>query len=644
MGQITRISAPLNANGNPQVYPLLDSQHPVPENYPDITAFGGTLSMGLGITATLRISGNVGTGNTMDPSSILVTFADSGNENIIDYELVSVVSSGTNGDYTIEINLLPLEIGRNHTLAVTANMSEPVPNTGLGEDTTTIQYEVLGEQGDTTSALELGSTFDITPCNKEMRIGATYDTSSDTWVQTGTVLNIRAYTDNPDLIGLGRKIYTLQRPCKVEDFTVQMPETSVYVMPCAELCVGNGHVLDGRWQYVQEERVEVEGGDCGCDTPSTIASEVVLLEILLNASSPFSIRRYTPYGQIRMVNPSALCVDDCSHVNDGDTVLFNIQDTLIVNNPGANQTLSEGVKWELTHPDGTITSFTPSTGFAQDLTLGKEGEPGSPSMTYNQIGEYKLTATITNDCCSYITDTFYFRVGDGVSYTQGCGELVIKNCSGNNWVVDLFLVDGTQLVYNATNNEYTIPVYNEDNIVTASFTGTIVEEQVTVYQDLNQDGDYLDTGEAVEQPMALRLNAGSSVTLKWPLEGAYVVRLSRYTREEGSDTVITRKFHVVLDICNIEECMRKLINDIRCNKLDNCEDPEFEIRKSMILISMYFELLNRKNEVFKNNDIYTSTSEISAALSDVDQLIKHLNNYCGDCGPAAKSILNCGCN
>ena len=122
-----------------------------------------------------------------------------------------------------------------------------------------------------------------------------------------------------------------------------------------------------------------------------------------------------------------------------------------------------------------------------------------------------------------------------------------------------------------------------------------------------------------------------------PSDGIYFLLIT-YTFE---DEVFTRKY-VIIDFCDLFECIRKLLMEIWCAKdcCDKCDDKEdqkkrYNLNKIMAAYTSLNAIIFKHQVAFMGQSCVTETE--AKQISDAFQLWKTLKSLVLNCGECKKS-------
>lgn len=128
------------------------------------------------------------------------------------------------------------------------------------------------------------------------------------------------------------------------------------------------------------------------------------------------------------------------------------------------------------------------------------------------------------------------------------------------------------------------------------------------------------------------LNFGTSKSFNTTNDGVYIVIV-----KDNTQTIIRE--YIILDYCNILDCISNKIQNILCecgcnNTLINCNESfykqNFELQRIFLL---GYDLMNIVNKEYSINQFYTTLDNIKInSLTSTQDKIDKLNSYCSTCG------------
>jgi len=237
--------------------------------------------------------------------------------------------------------------------------------------------------------------------------------------------------------------------------------------------------------------------------------------------------------------------------------------------------------------------------------------------------------------------TFYVK--PELKVTQDCGKVTISNCGlSGDYYIDLLRPDQEKAtIISGTDGDLQFNQF-QNKVFSTDYDDSVV---------LSPTVDIHPSGEDPPTPtdFTFQIEPSGKLEINIPVEGIYVIEITSVetideTPENTSDdnqvSIVEKEYRVVYDMCNIEQCILDLLNDIRCLKPNECEDYSQELYKMMAIKVQYDQLVSIIEQYSDDGEAGYQSFLSIPSLEDADDLIEFLNGYCGDCGPIGNIRLN----
>lgn len=614
--QITSITANNTTNDYPSVYPLYGT------GTDDDTVEATDLSFAVvGTTYTLNRTVSLSQYTPSNNFSMVIDLSDEiAAVEALNPGIQTPVISGVVDNTSPAITELTFNDVLN-TITITQNTSFTSPLT-----LNTISLDVTITDGITPVTYTIEIDFEV--------LGGLYDslnTCNTVYTVDGTG-HSNIYTQNTDLDynNMGTKEIYIN-----SSLWDTIPEEAAYETDTCNMLTGtDANTVQTIWHYTQQAVYNILPTGCGCgNVTELIIPETVLLEVI-NPSQTFTVNTYKPYFQIGYVSEQS-CVGCNQDISEDATLTFSVvEGSIIPNSPDNNLTLTYYVlddegelinSWSYEDESG-VTDFSEAIDFDSSSYSIEDLDKKVNNLSQ---GTYTVYAKLENECCYWESNRIVITVADELKITSNCGLYTVSNCSSTKeFLVRIF--DHTFDQYTVTESDCVLYERDsEDNLVAVSSPTS-----------------------SINLPTGVNLEPGMCMRLSLPL-GVYIVEI----REEVTDitdwdTTIDYpniiSYNVITNHCAIESCFLEMIENIRCNENEECDNLVQERYNTMIFFTEWFTYLSYIQNYLDYKNTYSSLDNVQPAITKAGDILDKLEGFC-DCTSyeADNGDLNdttdCGC-